>query len=132
MGVDMIVRLVVGVPIGEPWRDGRSFTERVVAGEFGEFRPEEGLDLPSAVEEFLAGRRDVPVAVFEAFDAYSENRSGTIVGVGIAEVHNRGTPRNLGGGLTEQGFDEALRDARGKLGAIGMLRPRLWLVQSVV
>ncbi len=128
----MGVRLLYGADVREQGVDGRSFADRVAAGEFGPF-DSDGSAEESLESHFVEKGQPSPQAnwcVYAAADPYSGAVTGAVVGVLIADVANRDTRRNLGGGLTESQLDQAMAAAAPALRRLGLKNPRLWLLQA--
>lgn len=124
--MDLLVRLVWGVDAAAPGPGG-SVVARVLAGEFGAF---DGEPTPDALEEHFAARDDLPFQVLAATDPYSEQSTGAVAGVPLAEVWNRDTPRNLSKGLTRAELESRIAAADAALRGAGIRGARLWFVQS--
>lgn len=124
MGVDLVTRLVYGVDVRRRGRDGRSFLDRVVAGEFGAYDGDPDLPFGSLEEHFV---EDVGFSVLAAVDHYGGEEVGAVAGVCLLQVANRDTPRNLTEGLTEAEFVARMRDAKKTLDRYGIKDPTFWL-----
>src|SRR5688572_1085785 len=89
MGVDLYVDLLCGADARERQSDGRTFLERVVAGEFGAFTPPP--DGSPDLEVFFSkdGKR-WPFAVRTARDEHSDDPEGSlgasVVGIPLAQA----------------------------------------------
>lgn len=125
MGVDYVTRLMVGMDVTHPGSDGRSFLDRVKAGEYGAY--EEDPDAPFTSLEVHFVQRD-DLQVLAAVDHYEGQETGAVVGKTILDVHNRGTPRNLSDGLGESELVGRLRQAQQELEKHGIREASFWLL----
>lgn len=132
MGVDFVTRLMYGVDVRSHGPDGRSFLDRVVAGEFGDYDGDPDKPYGSLEEhfvnkeEFYLGRGGFEVVAAE--DHYSGEEVGAVAGIRVLEVANRETPRNLTEGLTEADFVARLRELEAVFTRHKLGKPSLWLV----
>jgi hypothetical protein len=131
MGVDLYADLLCGAGADEPQSDGRTFLQRVLAGEFGPFEPPEGGN-PDLEVFFAEGRQRWPFAVRTARDEYADDPAAalgtTVVGVELAQAASR--DQATAGGFTEAELQAAMAQAAAALRKVGIDRVALWLVQG--
>lgn len=127
MGVDLYADLLCGAGAEEPQSDGRTFLQRVLAGEFGAFKaPADGR--PDLEAFFTEGGRRWPFEVRTARDDLEGSIGATVVGIPLAQAASRGDP--VAGGFTEADLRAAVESAAARLRTVGIDRVALWLVQG--
>ncbi len=127
MGVDYIGRLLFAVD-AEQKHAGRSFLDRVLAGEFGDYDWSDHETPVAGLEEFFV-MQDRPFSVLAEADAMNGDHRRTWVGVELSMVANRDD--HLHGGWTEGEVMDAVREAQRLLVQHGIRGAGLRLVPSI-